>query len=394
MALDVPSLMFANAFVALMSAALLTLAWSAYRNMRPVLWWAAGNLVQAPGILLIAMGGTGAGTPLILAGLVCAVTCTSLIWHAARLIEGHQPRYLLVVAGPALATLAALVPASLTGGLLPPLFAVGAQMVYLVSAAWIVARSPHRLGTRWPLTLLLAGHAAALLVPAIAVASGSDLALRSAGAWLDLLNIEGLVFLIGSTVFVVAGIREFHEVRQRRTATLDALTQVYNRGTLLALAERIADQSRRDNLPMSLVMLDLDRFKTINDSFGHAMGDQVLAVFAESARQDVRSADLLGRLGGEEFAVILADTDGDTASAIAERIRESFERRAGTVGGFAVNATVSAGVASAAGAGATLATLMREADAALYDAKATGRNKVVLAGAPKPADGASAIQVA
>jgi diguanylate cyclase (GGDEF)-like protein len=121
-----------------------------------------------------------------------------------------------------------------------------------------------------------------------------------------------------------------------------------------------------------VLIIDLDHFKSINDRFGHAFGDQMLEIFADTARQSVRSTDLLGRIGGEEFAVLLPNMNRNRALAIAERIRANFAQAAVEVG-----ATVSIGLAHCQDdAELDVPELLAQADQALYCAKKNGRNRV------------------
>jgi diguanylate cyclase (GGDEF)-like protein len=124
-----------------------------------------------------------------------------------------------------------------------------------------------------------------------------------------------------------------------------------------------------------MMMLDLDHFKSINDNFGHAIGDEVLRTFADVARSSMRASDIIGRLGGEEFAVIVAEPM-DLAVRIAERLRAAFEEAGVTVGGHAIGATISIGAAASYEPLADLSSLLGRADAALYRAKHDGRNRV------------------
>jgi diguanylate cyclase (GGDEF)-like protein len=127
------------------------------------------------------------------------------------------------------------------------------------------------------------------------------------------------------------------------------------------------------------MLLDLDNFKSINDRFGHAVGDRVLEVFAEVAGRSMRRMDLFGRLGGEEFAALLFDADRDRALAVAEEIRRAFAAASGEVDERPVVATVSVGVVVSHDATLDLAALLAQADHALYRAKDNGRNRVEIA---------------
>jgi diguanylate cyclase (GGDEF)-like protein len=129
-------------------------------------------------------------------------------------------------------------------------------------------------------------------------------------------------------------------------------------------------------------MIDLDHFKSINDRFGHSVGDRVLQIFAKTAAANLRSFDLIGRLGGEEFAAVLAESGQDEAVAVAERIRMSFVAAAAVVDGHAVAATTSVGVALMRDVSQGVTALLGQADKALYRAKDLGRNRVELAEPP------------
>jgi diguanylate cyclase (GGDEF)-like protein len=127
--------------------------------------------------------------------------------------------------------------------------------------------------------------------------------------------------------------------------------------------------------PVTLLMFDLDHFKSINDRFGHATGDEALRVFARSISSALRLDDVIGRLGGEEFAAIVGASAADSVK-IAERVRAGFEAAGLTIDGHAIGASVSIGTATALAADGPIEWLLSRADAALYVAKKNGRNRV------------------
>lgn len=160
-------------------------------------------------------------------------------------------------------------------------------------------------------------------------------------------------------------------------ATVDQLTGVLNRQALLARLAEELERAARYQRPCSIVLLDLDHFKRVNDTHGHAAGDIVLREVAELLRASVRGVDLVGRYGGEEFLIILPETDADAAASIAEKLRRIVGSQAVRVAdGHVLTITLSAGVAGGAGKHLQLDTLVRDADAALYSAKALGRDQV------------------
>lgn len=161
-------------------------------------------------------------------------------------------------------------------------------------------------------------------------------------------------------------------------ATTDPLTGVYNRRTFKELAEPNLSRSRRAHAPVSLLMLDLDHFKRINDTYGHLAGDDVLKSFATLVRNCLRKEDLLARYGGEEFVVLLPGSSQAAAAALAERIREQVAALPMEANGHRARVTVSIGSASEKGDTLpSLEAMLGRADEALYQAKREGRNRVV-----------------
>ena len=169
------------------------------------------------------------------------------------------------------------------------------------------------------------------------------------------------------------------ESELRRMATTDPLTALWNRRRFLELAEGELSRLRRYGRPVSVLMLDIDHFKTINDTYGHAAGDEALCRLAELCRCELRETDHLGRLGGEEFAVTLPETGLDEAMDVAERLRQRIGEMDVPVGVSTIQMTVSIGVAACREDDATIDRALGRADRALYEAKNGGRNRVVAA---------------
>lgn len=158
-------------------------------------------------------------------------------------------------------------------------------------------------------------------------------------------------------------------------ATIDAMSGVFNRRHFLIMAQAQWAGFLRRRRPLSVLMVDIDHFKSVNDRHGHAVGDDAIAAIAAACRHDRRGTDVVGRLGGEEFAVLLPETDASQALILAERIRrevESMQLPLPSSGQFSV--TISIGVAEATAEMSGIDALLRAADRALYDAKAAGRN--------------------
>jgi diguanylate cyclase (GGDEF)-like protein len=164
-----------------------------------------------------------------------------------------------------------------------------------------------------------------------------------------------------------------------RLAQIDDLTQLPNRRRTFELASEAFDTARREGLPLTIGILDLDHFKRINDRFGHAKGDYVLQEFARIGRSLLRDVDVLGRWGGEEFLLVLPNTTLDVALDIVDRLRTAASAIQGGAAAQGLKVTISGGLATNEGDPVHLEEIIASADAALYDAKESGRNIVCVA---------------
>jgi diguanylate cyclase (GGDEF)-like protein len=209
----------------------------------------------------------------------------------------------------------------------------------------------------------------------VVVLLGSTLAVDPAGFVADpTYAIAGLCASIGLTVF--AQFLMSSEMRQRSSAILDPLTGLLNRTSLETRFAEIAEQAAQTGDSVCVLMCDLDRFKAVNDRYGHQRGDAVLKDAAYLLRKQLRSFELVYRLGGEEFLLVLPGLTLAEGCDVAKRARAAFE--AARPGDLPV--TASMGVAAACGADVSYDALFRAADAALYEAKRRGRNRVVVYG--------------
>ena len=163
----------------------------------------------------------------------------------------------------------------------------------------------------------------------------------------------------------------------RRLATRDSLSNLYNRGHFLETLESTCETARRYKLSLSLGLCDIDRFKEVNDCYGHQTGDKVLAVFGDIVAKELRRSDFAGRYGGDEFIVAFPHTSGSEAVTVMERIRERLEQSSITHGSTTCTVTCSIGVAEFSPKGMNMDDLIRDADKALYAAKNHGRNRVL-----------------
>jgi diguanylate cyclase (GGDEF)-like protein len=235
--------------------------------------------------------------------------------------------------------------------------------------------------SRWPAIFMLVAHGSLFLLrsPLAGLLPWlpADQALDS--VWLTVLSFEALLFTIAIAFILLAMAKERTEYRQRTAAMVDPLTGIANRRSFLSDAAGLGKRHAASSTPTAVLLIDLDHFKSINDRFGHAVGDRVLQIFAVSTMGVIRKSDLLGRLGGEEFAAVLYNVNGEKALALAEQIRSAFAEATLEVDGSPVGATLSIGVVLHQGAPLDVSEFLLQADQALYYAKERGRNRVEFA---------------
>ncbi len=183
-----------------------------------------------------------------------------------------------------------------------------------------------------------------------------------------------LEMLAAHAAIAIHNMRLFSRIQY--LATVDSLTEVYNRRFFFENANREFARFKRYQHPLSIIMLDLDNYKVINDTFGHVTGDLALKAVAQFIQENIRESDVLGRYGGDEFSLLLPETDLPKALEIAERLRQSVEANEFRTNNVTLKITISIGVASTNDQVTDLAQLLLSADMALYDAKSAGRNCV------------------
>lgn len=338
--------------------------------------WAASNLAIGLAFALLA---TRFILPIRAAGLagdVLTVLGAALSASGVEAFAGRPARLVRALAWSALALVALVLSLVVRDsfGVRLLIIALGVA-VPAVQAALALLRLPGRRSraTRCLCSVTVLAFSAVYLARALALTLGL-LTLASA---LDGMN-GGLTRLLGIVTLVVWNTGLLFLVLDRE-ASLDPLTGLLNRRTMLSCGKQMARRHAAARLPLSVLMIDLDHFKEVNDRFGHPTGDAVLRRFAALAQQAVRAEDLVGRLGGDEFCIVLSNTNAAQALLIAERLRGRCEATLSQGLRPPLPVTISIGVAPLAPAHASFAGLAEEADTALYATKARGRNRVVCA---------------
>ena len=347
-----------------------------YRDVPATTWWGVSEIILAAGVALSIAGGITENDHITGGAFVAFLTCAALQWHGTRLLTGAHPYLPLVLVGPVLIVAVNLLPAGPALPAIRGIAASGLNLAYFAGALTVLLRPPAGpLAAYKPLAALFVANIIAIGLGPFGGLGSSATGLPPLFSIGGFIYLEAQFFVIGTTIFVVAAVRERKEFLNHNAATIDPLTGLANRRLFFELGEKLAERSRIDETTYGVLMIDLDNFKWINDRYGHAAGDQVLRIFAETALKALRPSDVLARIGGEEFAAILPGSGAEASLAIAERMRKAFQATAEFIDGNPTYVTLSAGVAVFV-PGVTLEMLMREADAALYLAKQNGRNRI------------------
>ena len=375
--IDLPTLCAVTVFVAATGGLLLLFSWSQNRTAPALAFWGFGYLLGAAGAALMA-GRESIPDAFSIIG-AGALTCLAygVMWGGARCFEGRVVRLPWVLLGACIWIAACQVDSFYQS--LEARIALGSTILAayaLLGAREIWHARDRELISRWPTFALVLVHAGFLmaripLVHALPFPLGAG---DMHGAAATIMAFEVLFAAFALAFLRLAMAKERAELEQRRAASLDPLTGVANRRAFFDRGVPLVARAVSERRPAALLLLDLDRFKEVNDTAGHQAGDRMLKAFADLVASSMREGDLFGRIGGEEFSCLLLDATMPQALQVAERVRQGFEAR-----GFAgahVGTTVSIGVAAASEADRDLHALLATADRALYRAKAKGRNRV------------------
>jgi len=366
------------AFTPAVAGCLLLVSWLQHRRQPAFGVWAVGFFMAsiAAALIIVARGEIPNFLSIVVGNAILAVAY-GILWSGARTFERKKISVPLALVG----LLVWLVACSIS-----PIYArpearasvmAATGICYTLLAVVELWRGRGDGAWRWPIIVVLLVHAASIPIH-----------IPVAGAWKhpDPIDLDFLTFMIFEAAFVsICGaylfgglVNERISMNFRQASLTDPLTGVTNRRGFFEIGERHLERARLGNEPIAIVMFDLDRFKTINDQFGHAIGDEVLIAFCRLASAQLRPKDLFARIGGEEFVTLLPNTTTQDALRLAERVRSAIEGASHTVEDPLVRMTVSVGVASPTEGTTALDVLVSAADNALYRAKTAGRNRVEL----------------
>lgn len=382
MQIDSFTVLLFGVFVKLVLGGLFLLFWLQQRSAIWYAWW-SGTFFLACGaaVMFVSRGfavdllAIGIGNTFLIAAFACC-------WQGARAFNGQRPLWMPVFVAPGLWLAACLVPVFLdTVAYRVVLSSIIVSTLLAATAIEFWRGRNERLPSRWPVIVLCSTFALffAVRIPMVGLLPFPFGALPMQPGSVGIFNLVMFFHTLLLTVLFVAMSKERLELDQRVKAQTDPLTGALNRRALLTRGNRMLQRLGVESHPLSLLFLDLDRFKSFNDRFGHSGGDDVLVRFVAVVHGCIRPTDFLFRIGGEEFCCLLPSTGAVHAHRVAERIRQQVEAATIDVGGATVGVTVSVGIASSETFGYDLDRLMRQADTAVYAAKQQGRNRVIVA---------------
>jgi len=383
MNLDVNTLFLVTIYVEVILGLLLLFAWVQNTAVTAVAWWGFAHLLLAASVVLFGLYGSVPDLITIDLANALLFTAFALTWTGARLFDHQKPLPIFIFGGAALWLVVCRLPGVAGSFDVRVLLSSGIITTYTWATAYEFWRGRGEpLVSRWPAIFMLFAHGCLYL---LRTPFGAMLPWSPTGnevfesVWLTVLSFEALLFTIAIAFILLAMAKERTEHRHKTASLVDPLTGIANRRAFMQDGEALLRRQVSDPCAIAVMLLDLDHFKSINDRFGHAVGDRVLQVFSQAGSRCMRRMDLFGRLGGEEFAALLYDANRDKALAAAEEIRTTFAESTHDVDGKPIDATVSIGVVVSHDAISDLSALLAQADHALYRAKESGRNRVEIA---------------
>ncbi|WP_325162791.1 GGDEF domain-containing protein [Stutzerimonas frequens] len=375
MHLDVPTLTLVDIYVLLLLGVLMFCAWRSGQRDSTLGCTCLMLLFGTVSTVLGSLRGLGIDVVPIVLGNIALQLALAMNWTAMRTFAGRRPYLPGIVAGALLWGALCLVPAfysSLTARLL---LASALTVIYTALAMFELWRSQQQISVSLrPAIGLMMFHVAFYLLR-MAVDRGQPFGDPEAVSFFAFVIFETLLYAIGISFVTLAMVRERAEQQYRHASLSDPLTGIGNRRSFIDAGQALLQRGRLRGEPVALLLCDLDFFKRLNDTFGHQAGDRALIDFGQVIARRMRRQDVFGRIGGEEFACLLADADALVAREVAERIRAEFAAMPFAGQG---RLSVSIGVATTTSR-YELDELLAQADRALYVAKAAGRNCTRLA---------------
>ena len=374
MSFDTSTLYLIATMLAAMLGGMLVL-FGRQENIAALKWWGAAYLLGSAAVAIWTIYGASLGPIASLALTSIGFFACGMVWNASRVFHGRKLLWPGLVLGPLvwIATTMTLAPSDASIRLSMGAAIVAIYAALTASELWSERR--REMQRRWPTITIPVLHGFVLMLPILlGVYLPPYDANFSNSIWVTVFSVELVLYAI-CTVFVIFMLVSDRTVAAHKTAaSTDPLTGLFNRRGFSEACSRVIEREAKAGRPVTVMIFDIDHFKSINDRFGHPAGDEILKLFAIVVSSNLRISDLSGRIGGEEFAALLP-CSLEEGVLVAERMRQVFEASNIVCDEGPVDTTVSIGVAGGP-AGTELEVLLAAADTALYQAKRSGRNRV------------------
>jgi diguanylate cyclase (GGDEF)-like protein len=374
MSFDTSTLYLIATMLAAMLGGMLVL-FGKQENIAALKWWGAAYLLGSAAVAIWTIYGDTLGPMTSLALTSIGFFACGMVWNASRVFHGRKLLWPGLVLGPLvwIATMMTLAPRDASIRLSMGAAIVAIYAALTASELWSERRRD--IQRRWPTVTIPVLHGFVLMLPIlIGVYMRPYDANFSTSIWVTVFSVELVLYAI-CTVFVIFMLVSDRTVAaHKNAASTDPLTGLFNRRGFAEACSRVIEREAIAGRPVTVMIFDIDHFKSINDRFGHPAGDEILKLFAVVIASNLRLSDLSGRIGGEEFAALLP-CSLEEGVIVADRMRQVFENSNIVCDEGPVDTTVSIGVAGGP-AGTELEVLLAAADTALYQAKRGGRNRV------------------
>jgi diguanylate cyclase (GGDEF)-like protein len=374
MSFDTSTLYLIATMLAAMLGGMLVL-FGKQENIAALKWWGAAYLLGSAAVAIWTIYGDTLGPMTSLALTSIGFFACGMVWNASRVFHGRKLLWPGLVLGPLvwIATMMTLAPRDASIRLSMGAAIVAIYAALTASELWSERRRDMQ--RRWPTVTIPVLHGFVLMLPIlIGVYMRPYDANFSTSIWVTAFSVELVLYAI-CTVFVIFMLVSDRTVAaHKNAASTDPLTGLFNRRGFAEACSRVIEREAIAGRPVTVMIFDIDHFKSINDRFGHPAGDEILKLFAVVIASNLRLSDLSGRIGGEEFAALLP-CSLEEGVIVADRMRQVFEDSNIVCDEGPVDTTVSIGVAGGP-AGTELEVLLAAADTALYQAKRNGRNRV------------------
>jgi diguanylate cyclase (GGDEF)-like protein len=378
---DLKTIIFMSMLLTFMLSMLLAITRTHHKEVHGPGYWAVGNLVIGLGMVLVLMQ-LDAPKIVFLPGMALIGAGLALYLNGIQAFIGKVPDHRIPVGIFILLVLIDLyfVPIGHNLRMAVILASIVFSAIYFYSARLTFSRDEGLVGSLYwinsslylLMALLMLGRG--IYASRVGTEVFDSFAIWPVNAYTFMLGAVSQFFI--SSLFVLILSYKLNQ-NLESIATIDGLTGVLNRRGLEDAAIKMQDMCKRINLSMAVLLIDIDHFKKVNDQHGHLTGDEVLRHLAKNISEMLRSSDVLGRYGGEEFCVFMPNTNENEALGLAERIRSGVEAKPLKLKHPTINSTVSIGVADSVRAGYDFKGLIATADTAMYVAKKSGRNRVM-----------------